>query len=92
MVRLSLRGSRGRSTGIRLRQSTAPRNTLRLTGPDCDAGRTPGDVDGNGIVDFDDVLALLAAWGACGDPCPADLDGDGMVGFADLLIVLAMWS
>ena len=24
-----------------------------------------GDVDGNGLVEFADLLAVLAAWGAC---------------------------
>lgn len=51
-----------------------------------------GDVDGDGAVDFADLLALLAAWGDCPPPCPSDLDGDGTTGFADLLLVLAGWS
>jgi len=52
----------------------------------------PGDVDGDGVVDFDDVIATLAAWGPCGDPCPADLGGNGVVGFDDLLAVLAAFD
>ena len=55
----------------------------------------PGDVDGDGIVGFNDLLTLLAAWGPCPDPpspCPADLDGDGVVGFADLLFLLSHWT
>ena len=48
----------------------------------------PGDLDGSGDVDFSDLLAVLAAWGAC-EACPEDLDGNGIVEFADLLIVLA---
>ena len=55
-------------------------------------GATPGDVNGDGVVNFNDVLALLAAWGPCEGDCPEDLDGDGVVGFADLLIILAHWS
>ena len=45
-----------------------------------------GDVDGDGVTTFQDVLEVLAAWGTTG---PADLDHDGEVGFSDLLIVLA---
>ena len=30
-----------------------------------DAGLRPEDVDGNGVVDFADLLAILAAWGPC---------------------------
>ena len=54
-----------------------------------------GDLDGNGVVDTTDFLALLAAWGPCPDPpaeCPADLDGDGGVGVTDLLTLLSNWG
>ena len=55
---------------------------------------TPGDVDGDGVVNAADLAALLAAWGACvaGDACPADLDADGSVGAADLAALLAAWT
>jgi hypothetical protein len=49
------------------------------------------DVDGDGIAGFDDLLAVLAAWGPCAG-CPADVDASGAVGFDDLLAVLAAWG
>ncbi|MHC4414318.1 MAG: hypothetical protein ACYS0G_03440 [Planctomycetota bacterium] len=55
----------------------------------------PGDLDGDGAVGINDLLILLAAWGACPPPCPqcaADLDDDCMVGINDLLILLANWG
>ena len=54
----------------------------------------PGDVDGDGLVGFTDLLAVLNAWGGCPDceACPADVDGDCMVGFGDVLVVLQGWS
>ncbi len=56
----------------------------------------PGDLDGDGIVGVVDLLALLAAWGPCPDPCPpacaADLDGDCFVGVVDLLAQLGNWG
>lgn len=57
-----------------------------VTGP----GAAP-DVDGDGTVGLSDLLAVLAAWGPCGD-CPADVDGDGSVTLSDLLAVLAAWD
>lgn len=51
----------------------------------------PGDATGDGVVNFADILAVLAAWGDC-PGCPADVNGDGVVDFADILIVLGNWT
>ncbi len=55
-----------------------------------------GDVDGDCTVGIIDLLALLAAWGPCPEPCPpscaADDDGDCAVGIVDLLALLASWA
>lgn len=48
------------------------------------------DINGNGNVDFGDVLAILAAWGNAGGP--EDIDGSGFVDFGDILAVLAAWG
>ena len=50
-----------------------------------------GDVDADGSVGFNDLLGVLAEWGACTD-CPQDLDGSGSVDFNDLLLLLAAWG
>ena len=51
----------------------------------------PGDVNGDGVVDVSDLLAIIAAWGPC-KGCPEDLDGNGSVDVNDILLVLAFWS
>ena len=51
----------------------------------------PGDVDGDGLIDVVDLLAVLAAWGPC-HGCPEDLNHDAVVDVLDLLIILAHWS
>lgn len=57
----------------------------------------PGDATGDGLVNVQDLLAVIIAWGPCPEPpipgnCPADLDGNGQVGVADLLLVINHWS
>ncbi len=52
----------------------------------------PGDVDGDGHVDVNDVLLVVSNWGPCDGPCPADLDGDGDVGVNDVLLVLGYYE
>jgi hypothetical protein len=56
--------------------------------------RCPLDLDDSGDVGVTDFLALLAAWGTCGDcaSCPADFDGDCEVGITDFLQLLAHWG
>ena len=54
-----------------------------------------GDVNQDGVVDIDDLFAVLAAWGSCPNPpaeCPADVDDNGEVNIDDLFAVLANWS
>jgi len=50
-----------------------------------------GDVNGDGLIDAVDLLALLAAWGPC-PGCPEDLNDDDAVDVLDLLIVLGEWT
>lgn len=52
----------------------------------------PGDINGDGYVGSDDLLAVLAAWGPCDASCPEDLDGNGVVGVPDLLLLLEYWT
>jgi hypothetical protein len=58
----------------------------------------PGDANGDGAIDIDDLLLVISAWGPCPSPpksCPADLapkGGDGTVDVSDLLVVINNWS
>ena len=49
------------------------------------------NIDGDGVVDAEDLAALLTQWGACAS-CSGDLTGDGQVGGADLAVLLAAWG
>lgn len=58
-----------------------------------------GDITGDGAVDIDDLLAVIAAWGPCPAPpasCPADVAPvgapDGTVNVNDLLTIIANWG
>ncbi len=63
---------------------------VRVFSADC-APACPEDLDGNGAVGFDDLLAVLSSFGPC-DACPEDLDGNGEVGFDDLLSLLSAFG
>ena len=55
----------------------------------------PGDVNVDGVVDVNDLLAVITSWGPCPPPpatCPADLDENGFVDVNDLLEVIVNWS
>jgi hypothetical protein len=50
-----------------------------------------GDVDGDGTVNVDDVVAVILAWGDVG-PNPADLNGDFVVDAGDLTLILTYYG
>ncbi|MBL8745362.1 MAG: hypothetical protein JNK58_03290, partial [Phycisphaerae bacterium] len=52
-----------------------------------------GDANGDQVVDFSDVTAVLSHWGDAGaTPLPGDSDFDGTVNFADLTTTLGAWG
>jgi hypothetical protein len=51
----------------------------------------PADVNGDGVVDVLDLLAVLTSWGPC-PGCPEDVNRDGTVDVLDLLLVLTDWG
>ena len=50
-----------------------------------------GDFNGNGAVDFPDLVQLLSAFGHCAS-CDEDLDESGSVDFNDLISMLSFWG
>ena len=53
----------------------------------------PGDVDGSGQVDVNDLLIVLALWGnPPGALATADMNSDGIVNVEDLLTLIANWG
>ncbi len=54
-----------------------------------------GDINYNGSIEVEDLLAVISSWGDCPDlpiDCPADIDGSGVVDVTDLLIVVGNWG
>lgn len=56
----------------------------------------PGDVNGDGVRNVDDLLAVINDWGPCpAGACPGDvapLNGNGVVNVDDLLMVINNWG
>ena len=50
----------------------------------------PADLNGDGLVNSQDLAILLGYWGAA--DTPADLDGDGLVNAAYLAALLERWN
>lgn len=73
---------------------TVPITAIRVAGTLTIDPIAKGDANNDGIVNFDDVLAVLGGWGSCpiGPLCFSDLNIDGSTGFDDLLEVLSNWS
>jgi probable HAF family extracellular repeat protein len=74
----------GRIVGMGLTE-TGPRAFLLIP-----LGAIPEDVNGDGVVNRLDVLAVVRAFGPC-DGCPEDVNGDGVVDILDLWMVLRAW-
>ena len=58
------------------------------------AGSPPsgsGDVNNDGVVNVNDLLAVNGAWGVCSG-CAADTNHDGLVNVTDLLAVITSWE
>lgn len=51
-----------------------------------------GDVDGNLIVDIEDVAAVISNWGAVGAGVTGDVNGDEIVDIQDLAAVLSAFG
>jgi hypothetical protein len=52
-------------------------------------------VNGDGVVNVEDELAVILGWVLCPAPpatCAAGLDGNGVVDIADLVMVILDWS
>lgn len=51
----------------------------------------PADIDGDGTVDVNDLLAVIGDWGSCPD-CDTDINDDTVVDVNDVLSVIAAWG
>ena len=47
-------------------------------------------ITADGIVNVNDLLAGIAAWGSSDDAC--DINGDGVVDVNDLLMIIGAWG
>lgn len=49
----------------------------------------PGDANGDGSVDYRDLVAVVEHWGQADN---ADVDGSGTVGYDDIIFILDNWT
>jgi hypothetical protein len=83
---------------LRFTVSDAPNDSVTEGGIDdltvevleCPGGECPGDLNGDGTTDVEDLVALILAWGTS-DPA-ADINGDGLVAVEDLVELILAWG
>ena len=89
------------ATALGSEVSFANVRTISITGRDIptdgnDAITIPteciGDITGDGVVDFQDQVAVLGKFGQKCNDCSADLDCDGEVTFQDVLLVQTIFG
>jgi len=83
-------------SGWALNTSTGQTEAMLWSNPNPTAP-CPGNLNGDGSVNVEDLLAVISAWGPCPVPnnCPADIappGGDDIVNVSDLLAVIAAWG
>ena len=57
----------------------------------CDVDPCPADVNGDGVVDVNDLLNVIADWNTSGSG-GTDINGDGIVNVNDLLAIISSWG
>jgi hypothetical protein len=66
-----------------------------LRKPLCAAG-VDGDVDGNCVVNIDDLVNVITSWGNCptgtNPLCPTDFDHNGVIDIDDLVTLITHWG
>ena len=67
-------------------------DNIRMIALDCEAPPCAADIDGDGDVGTNDILAILSDWGPDCGGCLADIDGDGDVDVDDLLTVVSAFG
>jgi len=89
-----LGGSLGTGALDPLLDPSGPRRPTEAEGAQLEARRTalPGDLDGDGVVGFEDLLLLAAAYGQRGINLAADLDASGVVDAADLDLIRSTYT
>ncbi len=55
------------------------------------AGSCAADINGDNIVDVQDLVQVVVDWGCAGD-CASDINSDGIVDVQDLIAVISDWG
>jgi hypothetical protein len=78
---------------VRIRNPINAKDAIEIDAVSDVSPRLPGDVDLDGVVNIDDLVELITAWGATtpGGP-PADFDGNHLIDIDDLVTLITHWT